>query len=173
MVWGRDPQKAQKVADSLVDLPCEVVVVQDLQSASAKADVVACATLSTSPLIQASWIQPGTHVDLVGSFTPHMREADAELFRGSKLVVDTSTALKESGDLLEPQRLGYIPAPVVELADVVRGTAAVRSTAADVTVFKSVGTGLSDIAAARHFVIRAKAQEAQTASCKLKSGAVA
>ena len=117
--------------------------------------MVSCATLSGQPLIQAQWVNPGTHLDFVGSFTPQMREADPNLFRGARLVIDTATALKESGDLIEPARTGWISEPVALLAELVRGTVAGRQRPDETTIFKSVGTGLSDIAAARYFLDKA------------------
>lgn len=159
LVWGRSAAKAQAVVDALSDVDCEVAVVASLPEAAASADIISCATLSSAPLIMVDWVRPGTHLDLVGSFAPDMREADEALFRAGRLVIDTPTALKESGDLLVPHRLGWIAEPVPELADVVRGHVRVRSSPSDITIFKAVGTGLSDIAAARYFV--AKAEEPQ------------
>lgn len=155
LVWGRNHQKAAAVAGGLGDLDCPILAVEDLAASVAEADVVSCATLSSEPLIQAEWVKPGTHLDLVGSFTPQMREADPALFRGARLAIDTATALKESGDLIEPARRGWISEPVTLLADLVRRTAAGRQGADERTVFKSVGTGLSDIAAARYFLGKA------------------
>lgn len=156
MIWGRDHTKAQKVAKSLSELGCTVSAVDDLGAATKAADVVSCATLSSKPLIKAEWIKPGTHLDLVGSFTPQMREADPTLFRGARLVIDTATALKESGDLIEPATRGWLPEPVTELAELVRGTSLGREQTEELTIFKSVGTGLSDIAAAQYFVSKVK-----------------
>lgn len=152
LVWGRDHNKAKRVADTLWDLDCSVSAIDDLATATASADVVSCATLSSEPLIKADWVKPGTHLDLVGSFTPQMREADPALFPNARLVIDTVTALKESGDLIDPLNRGWIVEPAIELAQVVRGNSLGRVHDDQVTIFKSVGTGLADIAAARHFV---------------------
>lgn len=137
---------------TLWDLDCNVSAIDDLATATASADVVSCATLSSEPLIKADWVKPGTHLDLVGSFTPQMQEADPALFPNARLVIDTVTALKESGDLIDPLNRGWIVEPAIELAQVVRGNSLGRVHDDQVTIFKSVGTGLADIAAARYFV---------------------
>lgn len=155
MIWGRDQSKASAVAEALSDIGCAVTTVDDLATATAGSDIVSCATLSREPLIRANWVKPGTHLDFVGSFTPQMREADPLLFQNARLVVDTATALKESGDLIEPVNRGWILEPVTLLADLVRGRAKGRTGLQETTIFKSVGTGLSDIAAARYFVSKA------------------
>lgn len=157
-IWGRDKGKASAVASSLSDLGCEVSVVHDLGAAVASADIVSCATLSNEPLIDATWVRPGTHLDLVGSFTPQMKEADPLVFRNARLVIDTPTALRESGDLIEPANRGWILDPVTQLSDLARGIVRGRTETQEVTIFKSVGTGLSDIAAARYFLAKAQAK---------------
>ncbi len=171
LVWGRDYDKAAKVAHALGDMGCNVSAVHDLGTATASADVVSCATLSDEPLIKADWVKPGTHLDLVGSFTPQMQEADPKLFRDARLVIDTATALKESGDLIEPAKCGWIAEPVAELAELVRGTAPGRVRQEDVTIFKSVGTGLSDIAAASYFLGKVHAAKPCETATLLQSGA--
>ena len=152
LVWGRSTAKAEATAKALSDLAqtVKVKVVSDLGDAVRHADIVSCATLSADPLILDEWVQPGTHLDFVGSFTPEMREADPQLFRRARAIVDTQTALKESGDLIEPQRLGLVATHLPELTHLISGLATGRTSDAEVTLFKSVGTGLSDIAAARY-----------------------
>lgn len=173
MIWGRDHNKAKTVAGSLSDLRCAVSAVEDLAAATAAADVVSCATLSNDPLINADWVKPGTHLDFVGSFTPQMREADPALFLNARLVIDTSTALKESGDLIEPASRGWISEPVIELAELVCGVTSGRAQPDEITIFKSVGTGLSDIAAARYFLGKAQSKAACETATLVQSGASA
>lgn len=152
LIWGRNTAKAEATAKALSDLAktVKIEVVSNLGSAVQRSDIVSCATLSAEPLILDEWVQPGTHLDFVGSFTPDMREADPQLFRRARAFIDTQTALKESGDLIEPYRLGYLPDHLPELASLISGMAIGRTSDAEVTLFKSVGTGLSDIAAARY-----------------------
>ncbi len=96
------------------------------------------------------WLRAGSHLDLIGSFTPAMREADDECFRGARLYIDTQEALAKSGDLLGPLSRGVIgTADVIgTLASLSRGEAQGRATPDERTVFKSVGTALEDLAAA-------------------------
>lgn len=171
MIWGRDHNKAKTVAGSLSDLRSAVLAVEDLAAATAAADVVSCATLSNQPLINADWVKPGTHLDFVGSFTPHMREADPALFLDARLVIDTANALRESGDLIEPANRGWISEPVTELAELVCGAAPGRARPDEITIFKSVGTGLSDIAAARYFLSKTQSKTACGTATLLQSGA--
>ncbi|MEW6401087.1 MAG: ornithine cyclodeaminase family protein [Chloroflexota bacterium] len=152
LIWGRRIAKAEETARALSDLvpTLKIEVVSQLDVAVQRADIVSCATLSSEPLILDQWVQPGTHLDFVGSFTPEMREADPLLFNRARAFVDTQTALKESGDLIAPQQLGLLPERLPELAELVSGKAVGRTDDAEITLFKSVGTGLSDIAVAQY-----------------------
>jgi len=122
----------------------------DLASAASAADIVSCATLATEPIVRGAWLQPGSHLDLIGGFTPAMREADDDCFAGAGIYVDTDEALEKSGDLLGPIARGVFSAADVRgtLAGLCRGTAAGRRSRSERTVFKSVGTALEDLAAA-------------------------
>jgi ornithine cyclodeaminase/alanine dehydrogenase-like protein (mu-crystallin family) len=122
----------------------------DLAEAAAEADIVSCATLATEPLIRGAWLRPGSHLDLIGSFTPAMREADDAAFAGASLYVDSGEALLKSGDLLGPMSRGVFSAADVKgtLADLCRNKALGRVSDTERTVFKSVGTALEDLAAA-------------------------
>ena len=103
-----------------------------------------------APLVQGRWLRPGSHLDLIGSFTPAMREADDACLAGAVLCVDTEEALLKSGDLLGPLSRGVFVAGDVRatLTTLARGQASGRRTASERTVFKSVGTALEDLAAA-------------------------
>ena len=149
-VWTRRPEAAVALAGQLgVDTDIDIEAVPDLARAVAEADIVSCATLATEPLIRGEWLRPGSHLDLIGSFTPAMREADDACFAGASLWVDTDEALRKSGDLLHPLAGG-----VISLADVRGDLAALcrlrtgRTSANERTVFKSVGSALEDLAAA-------------------------
>ena len=149
-VWARSADAAAALARQLGDDGFDARPATDLPAAVAQADVVSCATLATAPLVQGAWLQPGSHLDLIGSFTPAMREADDACFAGAALYVDTDEALAKSGDLLGPLGRGVISAASVRgtLAGLSRGDATGRRSAAERTVFKSVGTALEDLAAA-------------------------
>ena len=149
-VWARQASQAKALVDELRDGGFEASVASDLAAAVARADVVSCATLATAPVVQGAWLSPGSHLDLIGSFTPKMREADDACFAGARLFVDTSEALQKSGDLLGPMSRGVFSAQDVcgNLAELCAGAVPGRSADNQRTVFKSVGTALEDLAAA-------------------------
>ncbi len=156
-IWNRTTARAEAVVAELASegLPAEVTT--DLAAALAWADIVSCATMSRTPLVQGDLLRPGTHVDLVGAFTSEMRESDDALMRRAELFVDTRAgALAEAGDILLAIAAGALdPAAIrAELAELVRGSAPGRSGPAAVTVFKSVGYALEDLVAARLVVAR-------------------
>jgi ornithine cyclodeaminase/alanine dehydrogenase-like protein (mu-crystallin family) len=148
-LWARNADQARALAKSLSAQGLPVRAVGDLAAAAAQADIVSCATLATSPVVLGSWLSARSHLDLIGSFTPAMREADDASFRDARVVVDTLEALAKSGELIGPLARGVLQADAIAtLADLLRGHAYERSTAATRTVFKSVGHALEDLAAA-------------------------
>jgi len=148
-VWSRDGASASRLAASLVADGFAARAVSDLAVAARDAHIVSCATLSERPLIHGEWLAPGSHLDLIGGFTPAMREADDAAFAGAQVWIDTPEALVKAGDLLQPIAHGALR------REDVRGTLAELCAApppecdpAARTVFKSVGTALEDLAAA-------------------------
>src|SRR5690606_20648457 len=157
-VWGRNPEKAEAVARSL-NLPnITTSGVTDLEAAVAEADIISCATLSPEPLVHGEWLRPGQHLDLVGAFTPGMRESDDEAVRRARLVVDTRDGcLKEGGDIVQPLQQGVIQERDIraDLFDLTAGRHAGRASEEEITLFKSVGTAVEDYAAAKLVVEQA------------------
>jgi ornithine cyclodeaminase len=151
-VWARDGAQAEALAREWRAQGLEAQAVSDLRAACEAADIVSCATLATAPVVHGAWLRPGTHLDLIGSFTPAMREADDDCFAGAGLYVDTEEALKKSGELLGPLQRGVIAASDLRgtLASLCREEAMGRRDAQERTVFKSVGYALEDLAAAIH-----------------------
>jgi ornithine cyclodeaminase len=149
-IWARNGTAAEALAASLAAQGAPAAAVRDLPAAVQRADVVSCATLATEPVLRGEWLAPGTHVDLIGSFTPEMREGDDAVFAGASLFVDTAEALQKSGELLGPLSRGVISASSVEgdLAELCAGRIDGRSRDDERTIFKSVGTALEDLAAA-------------------------
>jgi ornithine cyclodeaminase len=145
-IWGRNPEKASSVVTSLKDT-LEVEVVTDLASAVSKADVVSVATLSSDPVIFGKWLNPGTHVDLVGSYKPNMREADDLVIKRARIFIDTEHAISETGDLAIPLKNGTltIDAIVGNLFQLCRGQIKGRLAETEITLFKSVGHASEDL----------------------------
>lgn len=150
-IWGRNPAKAARVADEASRLGFAAAPVADLDAALAEADIVSAATLSLEPLVRGARLRPGAHVDLVGAFTPAMRESDDETMRRGRVFVDTrGGALKEAGDIVQAIAAGVLrPDDIAgDLVALVRGEAVGRTGPDEITVFKSVGAALEDLAAA-------------------------
>ncbi|MGJ7916107.1 ornithine cyclodeaminase family protein [Massilia sp. LXY-6] len=149
-IWSRNPEAARRLAGQSSLEGCAVRSSPDLEQAVRTADLVSCATLATTPIIRGEWLAPGSHLDLIGGFTPAMREADDACFSGSRLYVDTVEALQKSGDLLGPMSRGVFAAEDVAgtLESLCRSQPGRPEGAHVRTVFKSVGTALEDLAAA-------------------------
>jgi ornithine cyclodeaminase/alanine dehydrogenase-like protein (mu-crystallin family) len=150
LVHGRDAARAWQHVEALRAEGLAAEVVGDLPAAAASADIISCATLATSPIIRGEWLRPGTHLDLIGSFRPNMRESDGECLRRAAVYIDTPVALDEAGDLAQPIAAGVFRREEVvgTLPQLCRGEVTGRHDADQITVFKSVGTGVADLAAA-------------------------
>jgi ornithine cyclodeaminase len=159
-LWARDAGKAEALAQELslslpaaLGRPIAVRAVTDRQRAVAEADIVSCATLSKTPLVEGDWLREGQHLDLVGAYTPEMRESDDRAVWRSRVYVDTRAgALKEAGDIVQPLANGTIDEDDVigDLFGLARGqqTGRLAGDATSITLFKSVGAALEDLAAA-------------------------
>ena len=162
VVIGRNPERARAFAESMrVSLGIPVEAGADPRRAAREAHLIVCATTSADPVVFGDDLEPGTHLDAVGAFRPTERELDGEAIRRARVVVDTyAGALEEAGDVLIPLREGIIDRAHVgaELAEVVTGRRPGRRSADEITVFKSVGFALEDLAAAQLAYNRARAQ---------------
>jgi ornithine cyclodeaminase len=149
-VWNINRGNGEALACRLRSAGFDAHAVDDLEAAVAAADIVSCATLSTEPLVRGAWLRPGTHVDLIGSFARHMREADDDAVRRASVFVDTAAAVDESGDLAQPIANGTLSRDdvVATLADLYRRQHLGRRAGEEITLFKSVGSALADLAAA-------------------------
>ena len=149
-VWGRSADHAAALAAELRSGGIEASVAASLPAAVAEADIISAATLAVEPLIHGGWVRPGTHVDLVGGYTPGMREADDALIAKARVFVDTRAgAMQEAGDIVAPMASGTLRADAVfDLHDLCRGVQPGRRRDDEITVFKSVGAALEDLAAA-------------------------
>lgn len=149
-IWNPTPDKAQKLAAQLQSYGFQAAFVADLETAVRQADIVSCATLSTKPLVKGEWLKPGMHLDLIGSFTPNMRESDDACFVGTTVFVDTEEAMMKAGDLLSPMQAGVFQKEKVAatLQDLCRKLHGGRQNPQEITVYKAVGTALEDLASA-------------------------
>lgn len=144
-VWSRTGENAEALA---AEIGGEAV--PDLEAAVAEADVISCATLATEPLIRGAWLRPGQHLDLIGSFTPTMREADDEAVRRAAVWIDCEGARVESGDIRTPIETGVLAPGDIRgtLYDLCGAGPVVPRERGGITLFKGVGTAVSDLAAA-------------------------
>ena len=155
LLWGRHREKASILIEHCNKAEIDYQVVSDLEAASGEADIISCATLSEQALILGKWLRPGVHVDLVGGFKPNMRETDNDAVRFAKVFVDTRAgALSEAGDLLQPIAAGVFSEQDVlaELSELCSGKCDGRTSPDDITLFKSVGASLEDLAAAEMII---------------------
>jgi ornithine cyclodeaminase len=150
-IFSRTAQKSEAVAEDLRKDGLEVTVAGSAEQAVRAADIVTCVTTSTAPIVQGAWLKPGAHVDLAGAFTPKMRETDGQVVARARVYVDTRDgALAEAGDLLQARDEGLFDFSRVQgdLFELTRGTAKGRQTPEEITLFKSCGTAIEDLAAA-------------------------
>jgi ornithine cyclodeaminase len=150
-LWNRSRPRAEALAATLAQHGMKAIIVDNLADAAANADIISTATLSPEPLIRGAWLKPGTHLDCVGAYRPGMRETDDEVVRRARIFVDTRAgAFSEAGDILQPLQSGVIArdAILADLFDLARGTVPGRGAADEITLFKSVGASIEDLAAA-------------------------
>jgi len=155
MIWGRRPgaaaELAATLAATLAPASFALTSVDDLEEAVRRADIICCATLATEPLIRGKWLLPGQHMDLVGSYRPDMSEADMDAIVRAQVYVDTlAGATAEAGEIVQAMQSGLLDRGdiVGDLYSLARGTCPGRKSDDAITLFKSVGNALEDLAAA-------------------------
>ena len=150
-LWNRTRSRAVSTAFALTAAGIATAVADDLETAVREADIVSCATLSETPLVRGAWLKKGVHVDLVGAFTPKMREADDATVRRARVYVDSrASAPKSSGDIAIPLKKKILSLNDIQgdLYELCRGTAKGRKRKDEITLFKSTGIAIEDLAAA-------------------------
>jgi ornithine cyclodeaminase/alanine dehydrogenase-like protein (mu-crystallin family) len=158
VAWSRTPGRAGAELDGVEE-------VATVEEALRDADVVVTATSAAEPIVQRSWLKEGAHVNAVGSSIPTTRELDTETMRDAALFVDRrESTLNEAGDFLFPQREGAIGPDHIraEIGELLIGSAEGRRSRGELTVFKSLGLAVEDLAAAEHVLRRAEAEDAGT-----------
>jgi ornithine cyclodeaminase/alanine dehydrogenase-like protein (mu-crystallin family) len=149
MVWNRSRSKAKKMVEAMTS-PIEIV--DDLPSAAQEADIIVTLTSAAEPLVRGAWLKPGTHLSLVGSFTPTMREVDDDVMRRGKLFVDTRQfSVEHCGDLVQPIAAGVISAADIQadLFALCQNSHPGRTGDEEITVFKNAGGAHLDMYAAK------------------------
>jgi alanine dehydrogenase len=153
-IWNRTGDKAAALCASLTaKFPqIEFAPVSEIEAGAREADLICSAIGCETPIIQGAWLKPGTHVDLIGAYTPAMREADDECLRRGSLFVDArETTLHHIGELMIPLASGVISEQNVlaDLSDLCRQRHAGRQSEAEITLFKNGGGGHLDLMCAR------------------------
>jgi ornithine cyclodeaminase/alanine dehydrogenase-like protein (mu-crystallin family) len=152
MIYNRNVTKAKAVAEAI-----GAEIVTDLEKAVGEADIISGITSSDQPIIRGAWVKPGTHIDLAGAYKPNMRETDAAAVAMARVYVDTREGVAiEAGDLIQAENEGHFKFTDIQgdLSQLCKGTMLGRKTDAEVTLFKSCGTALEDLAAAAMVYLR-------------------
>lgn len=150
-IWGRSFEKAERFVENHCGAGDDFAACQDARMAVAEADIVCTVTASPTPILEGRWLRSGTHLNLVGAFTPETREVDTEAIRRSRFFVEIREfALREAGELVIPIAEGAITAGHVagEIGEVVAGIIAGRTRPDEVTAYKSLGNVAQDLSAA-------------------------
>ena len=155
LIWNRTPGRARSLAAKLGSVAPEVTATETLEAATRQADLISCATRATEPLIEGAWLKPGTHVDLVGSYTPEMREADDEAARRARIFVDSHWFTRgEVGDIDGPIASGAIAEAdiLADLFALCGGQHPGRGDESEITLFKNGGGAHLDLMTARYLL---------------------
>ena len=148
LVWNRRLEKAEALARDVGG-----IAIADLEAAVRQADIVSTATAATEPLVEGAWLKQGAHLDLVGGFTPEMRECDDEAVTRSSIFVDSRWfAVDQPGDLADPIKRGVITREAVraDLFQLCKGAMTGRHSAQEITLFKNGGGSHLDLFTALH-----------------------
>ena len=158
-IWNRNSERAHALANDLGSQGLTVTVADDLASAVAAADIVSCATMAKEPVIFGDWVNPGTHIDLIGAYRPDMREADNSLIKKARIFVDArETTIGEIGELMIPMSEGVIAETDVlgDFCDLCNGASG-RQSSNEITLFKNGGGAHLDLITGTMIVNKMKA----------------
>lgn len=147
----RNPAKMVEFVANLKAQGIPAEAVTDLEESARQADLIASATLSKTPIIKGDWLKPGMHLDLIGSHKPSTREADDDAIRKSSIFVDSRAgALYETGELALPIAAGIITEKDIkaDIVELIKGIHPGRTSREELTLFKSAGLAIEDLAAA-------------------------
>ena len=150
-IWMRNATKLEEFVAGLKEQGIHTEAVTNLEESARQADLISCATLSKTPIIKGEWIKPGAHLDMIGSHKPDTRETDDDAILKSSIFVDSRAgALHETGELALPIAAGIISEQDVkaDIVELVKGIHTGRTAAQEITLFKSAGLAIEDLAAA-------------------------
>lgn len=153
-IWGRNFDKAKEIENKLQDENFSITAVKSIEDKLSEVDIVSCATLSKTPLVLGKNLKEGQHIDLVGAYKKDMREADDETISKASVFVDTfQGGLKESGDIVIPLQNGTLKEDDIkaDLFQLCAHKKPGRQSTKEITLFKSVGHALEDLAAANYY----------------------
>ncbi|CAN7638410.1 ornithine cyclodeaminase [Brucella pseudogrignonensis] len=146
-IWNRTPVRAEAVVALLREKGIDAIVSDDLDSAVACADVISCVTMADKALVKGALLRPGTHLDLVGAYLPHLREADDTALMRGTIFVDSRNNMQGGGDLSQAVASGAITWDAVraDLFELIQGKKEGRSSSNQITVFKNNGGAHLDL----------------------------
>ncbi|HCA5035441.1 TPA: ornithine cyclodeaminase [Acinetobacter baumannii] len=146
-IWSRRLNQSQALVKRLDRLSVPVVVASDLQLALSTADIVSTATMACQPIVKREWVRSGTHIDLIGAFTPEMREADSTLIAASHLYVDSLETTRNIGEIAIPIAAGIISSEHIrgDLYNLVNSENKTFRNKDDITIFKNGGGAHLDL----------------------------
>ena len=153
-VWGRNFDKAKAICKQLKSEKFTISAIESIEEKISNVDIISCATLSKTPLILGKHLKKGQHIDLVGAYKKDMREANDETISRASVFVDTfQGGLKESGDIVIPLENGTLTKEEIkaDLFELCSNKKTGRKSEEEITVFKSVGQALEDLAAANYY----------------------
>jgi ornithine cyclodeaminase/alanine dehydrogenase-like protein (mu-crystallin family) len=157
-IWSRNAEHAQAFADRCAEkYSVEIEVVDSAEAAVHQADIICTTTSSREPILRGEWLKRGVHVNAVGASTRASRELDTEAVRRSRLYVDRrESAMNEAGEFLLARNEGVVTDQhiVGELGDLLTGAVSGRQSDEEITLFKSLGLAIEDVASA-HFIYSA------------------
>ena len=165
-VAARNFQHSQQLAgDMQPHVPFAVEAVQTNEEAVRGADLIVTATSSLQPVIKKEWISPGAHINAIGTHSPNSREIDSATMAAARIFVDRrESALNESGDYLLAAKEGVIGPNNIsgEIGELLIETKQGRTSPSEITLFKSLGLAIEDVACAEYLFRKAQAQNAGT-----------
>ena len=151
-VWGRSPERAQAFANRIqTELAVPVAAASDVREAVAEADIICTVTSASEPILKGEWVRPGTHLNLVGSGYAGPAEVDNDLVVRSRFIADSREGvLNQGGEFLRAKEAGLVGDEhiVAEIGQVLAGEIEGRRSAEEITVYKSLGHVVQDLASA-------------------------